>query len=37
MRIVENWKAPPGGWRSSMQQLNILFDDRITKYQNDTV
>jgi transposase-like protein len=37
MRIMEGWKAPPSGWRSSLQQLNILFDDRITKHQNDTV
>ena len=37
MRITEGWKAPPTGWRSSIQQLKILYDDRITRYQNDTV
>jgi len=37
MRIVEKWKMSPWGWRTTLQQLILIFDKRVTKYLNDTV
>jgi len=37
MRIVEKWKLTPWGWKTTLQQLILIFDKRVTKYLNDTV
>lgn len=37
MRIIEKWKLTPWGWKTTLQQLILIFDKRVTKYLNDTV
>jgi transposase-like protein len=37
MRIIEKWKLTPWGWKTTLQQLILIFDTRVTKYLNDTV
>jgi transposase-like protein len=37
MRIIEKWKLTPWGWKTTLQQLILIFDQRVTKYLNDTV
>ena len=37
MRIIEKWKLTPWGWKTTLQQLILIFDNRVTKYLNDTV
>lgn len=37
MRIIEKWKLAPWGWKTTLQQLILIFDQRVTKYLNDTV
>jgi len=37
MRIIEKWKLSPWGWKTTLQQLILIFDKRVTKYLNDTV
>jgi transposase-like protein len=37
MRIIEKWKLTPWGWKTTLQQLILIFDRRVIKYLNDTV
>jgi putative transposase len=35
MRATEKWKLPPWGWRTTLQQLFIIFEDRIKNQLNE--
>jgi len=33
-RIIEKWKMPVQNWAATLQQLTIIFGDRVRNYTN---